>query len=177
MTQDKWYGDNILGHYNSAAYANPPVDSVTSGVEKPRNRPMRRRDDMEAMQLPDTLSLGDIETETMEILSQRPPSCYPPSEKIDFDPESLVVEEGNSTRRATPKEIFEATGLWKCRQPGCPDERRAAGLALEEEAFFTTTVAAGSIPTGSFPTASAASSTVHESRPTITSSSAWMTGF
>lgn len=187
MTQDKWYGDNILGHYNSAAYSEPPVNSLTSGVNKPNNRPMRRWDHMEAMQIPDTLSLEDIETEIMEILSQRPATYYPPSEKIDFDPESLVIEEGNSTRRATPKEIFEATGLWKCRQPGCPDERRAAGLALEDEAeavhastkevFFTATVAAGSVPTGSFPTATAASSTIYQSRPTFTSSSAWKNGF
>lgn len=79
---------------------------------------------------------------------------------MDVDRDSLVVEEGNSTRRATPREISEATGLWKCLQPGCPDERRAAGLRLEggtdalnasstQEALFTTTIAAGAGLVGS----------------------------
>ncbi len=106
--------------------------------------------------------------EVHEILSQRPPSYYPPTEKLEIDPESIVVDEENSTRKATPKELWEAYGFFKCQKEGCPDERKATGLLLEEEemerlaqatveAVISAIVAAGSLPCASFPPTTLAS--------------------
>lgn len=163
MTDDKWYGDHILAGYHPEDWQYPPAVALTSGLTRPKNHPSKRWLD-EAPQL-DMNDWQDLVPEVHEILSRRPPSYYPPTETLDVDPEELVVDDGNSTRKLTAQEIWEEFGLYKCQREGCPDERKAAGLLLEQEeierlshatadtVISATTVAARSFPTASVPTA------------------------
>jgi hypothetical protein len=164
MTQDKWYRDNIAAGYSPANWAATPVQALTQGFKMPKDQPKRWLEE-EPMLENDWRALVP---EVHEILSQRPPSYYPPTEKLEIDPESIVVDEENSTRKATPKELWEAYGFFKCQKEGCPDERKATGLLLEEEemerlaqatveAVISAIVAAGSLPCASFPPTTLAS--------------------
>ena len=160
MVNDRWYEvDNILAGYMPQLYEMPPDGLLTAGLTMPRNRPAKRWLDME---WPMDLDWRDLDEEVYEILSQRPPSYYPPTEKLTIDPESIIVDEGNSSRNATPQELWEKFGLFKCQSPGCPDERKAAGLWVDEadieklvqptsDAVISTTAAAGSLPSGLLP--------------------------
>ena len=116
MNNDKWYTDNQLLGFNPLTYAAAPPNSLTSGLNMPSNRPAKRWLDAEPMM---DIDWRTLDNEVHEILSQRPPSYSPPTEKLDIDPEEILVDEGNSTRKATPKELWEALGLYKCRQEGC----------------------------------------------------------
>ncbi|CZR61249.1 uncharacterized protein PAC_11145 [Phialocephala subalpina] len=163
MTNDGWYGDNALLGYNPADYAEAPVHTLTQGLTWYRDHP-RRSYEEEAMLENDWEALQPA---VHEILSQRPPSQYIPTQKLKINPEDILVDEGNSTRKATPRELWEAYGFFKCQKEGCPDERKAAGLTLEEgdmerlaqataEVVASTTVAAGgSLQSASFPTTTA----------------------
>jgi chitinase len=159
MNNDKWYGDNLLAGYQPLDYSDPPADSLTAGLTTPRNRPAKRWADMEFDE--DWRALAP---EVNQMLSRRPRSYYPPTEKMDIDPDELVVDNGNSSRKATPKELWEQFGLFKCLREGCPDERKAAGLLLGDEKaeslskvtsevqiVVSTTLAAGSQPTALLP--------------------------
>jgi hypothetical protein len=163
MTNDMWYGDNIAAGYNPADYKAAPIAALTRGFSMPKNQPRRWLDEDPMLEN----SWTALQPAVHEILSQRPPSQYIPTQKLDIDPEDIRVDEGNSTRKATPKELWEAYGFFKCQKEGCPDERKAAGLVLEEEemerlvqatveVLTSTTVAAGSLPSVSFPSTTAA---------------------
>jgi chitinase len=161
MNNDLWYDDNLLAQYTPHDYSQPPSDGLTSGVQMPRNPAGKNKRwlDQETMHNVDWRSLTD---EVHQILSKRPPSYYLPTEKLHIDPEKILIDEGNSSRKATPKELWNAFGLFKCRLPGCPDERKAAGLWVDEEQskalalptseiVSATTVTAGSFPSASLP--------------------------
>ncbi|CZR66788.1 uncharacterized protein PAC_16689 [Phialocephala subalpina] len=165
MNNDSWYDDNALLGFNPLSYTDPPANALTAGLSMPKNRPKRWLDP----EVPINVDWRALDNEVHDILSQRPPSYYPPTEKLRVDPEKILVDEGNSSRKATPKELWEAYGLFKCKSPGCPDERKAAGLWVDEEekerllqptaeVVVSTTVAAGSFPSASLPTTTPAPS-------------------
>jgi hypothetical protein len=129
MTNDMWYGDNIAAGYSPADYKAAPIAALTQGFAMPKNQPRRWLDEGPMLEN----SWTALQPAVHEILSQRPPSQYIPTQKLDIDPEDIMVDEGNSTRKATPKELWEAYGFFKCQKEGCPDECKAAGLVLEEE--------------------------------------------
>ena len=164
MTYDPWYADNVLRIFTPESYIDPPAYSLTGGLAMPRNRPSGKRWlDPEQMVIPDWRAL---DKEVHEIFSRRPPSYYPPTEKLDIDPEKILVNEGS--RHATPDELWKAYGLFKCRSPVCPDERKAAGLWVGDEDIErlaqptcdtetraiagAASLAAGSLPSASLPT-------------------------
>ena len=149
LTNDKWYGANILAGHDSATYAYPPEFALTGGLSYPRHSPGKRR------QLDDQ--------EILELLAERPEGYYAPTEKLEFDPEKIVVDIGNSSRHISHEELWDAYGLVKCQSENCQKEREAAGLVLEQEEVerlarttehFTvsTRAAAGSVVSGSVPT-------------------------
>lgn len=163
MTNDKWYGDSVVAGDDPANFEAAPIAALTQGLKMPKNQPRRWLDEEPMLES----SWASLQPVVHEILSQRPASEYIPTQKLDIDPEDITVDEGNSTRKATPKELWEACGFFKCQKKGCPDERKAAGLALEEEemerlvqatveVLASTTVATGSLPSMSFPSTTAA---------------------
>lgn len=174
MTQDKWYGEHLLAGYHPEDWADAPAPGVTMGLTKPKNQPKRWLD--EGAQADDW---QDLAPTVHEILSQRPPSYYPPTETLPVDPEDMVVDEGNSTRKLTAQELWDEFGLYKCQREGCPDERQAAGLLLEREeverlahATADVVVSATTVPGRSIPTASAPTPTVESPKdfhPMVTS--------
>lgn len=50
---------------------------------------------------------------------------------MPFDPDKFLVDEGNSSRKATPEELYDRYGLLKCKSLNCEEERKELGL--EEE--------------------------------------------
>ncbi|RMZ76859.1 hypothetical protein DV738_g4696, partial [Chaetothyriales sp. CBS 135597] len=53
-----------------------------------------------------------------------------PVARRDWIPEELVVDMGNSSRRATEQEIFEKYGLVRCAHPDCAEEAMELGLSF-----------------------------------------------
>lgn len=167
MTEDKWYGEHILAGYHPEDWEDAPALAVTSGLTKPKSPPKRWLDGNQQQATNDWQEPAPV---VHEILSRRPPSYYPPTETLDVDPEDIVVDNGNSTRRLTAQELWERFGLYKCQREGCPDERKAAGLVLEQEeterlshatadmVVSATTLAGRSLPTASVPRATLESS-------------------
>ncbi|KAI2734245.1 CAZyme family GH18 [Penicillium roqueforti] len=104
MTNDRWYGVNYLQGHDSAAYAMDPEAALTQGLKPPRQKPAKR-------------SLG-----------------YGIDEPIsfDFNPEDIILDEGNSSRRVTPEELYEL-GLLKCESDNCVKEREALGIPYDEQ--------------------------------------------
>jgi hypothetical protein len=118
FTNDQWYADHVLAGYNTRAYLKAPVSSLTAGLRPPRYwSPAKRwleheRDIFDA--------LDDVDE-------------YVPVQQMGFDPEDLVVDEGNSTRYTTPEELWEEYGLIKCRSHNCEKEKAAVGHYNPEE--------------------------------------------
>ncbi|KAJ5538234.1 hypothetical protein N7494_007713 [Penicillium frequentans] len=104
MTNDRWYGVNYLQGHDSAAYAMDPEAALTQGLKPPRKKPAKR-------------SLG-----------------YGIDEPIsfDFNPEDIILDEGNSSRRVTPEELYEL-GLLKCESDNCVKEREALEIPYDEQ--------------------------------------------
>jgi len=51
-----------------------------------------------------------------------------PINRRDWIPEELIVDMGNSSRRATEEEIYHRHGLIKCREDDCAEEAQMLGL-------------------------------------------------
>lgn len=102
MTEDYYYDNNPQAKaFARASYPNAPAFAVTQGkVNRPGYNKVKR----------DGSGLdGD------------------PSEWAD--PEDIVVVTANSTRKATPEELFEAFGVLRCEDEGCVKEQEALGIA------------------------------------------------
>ncbi|KAJ6032574.1 hypothetical protein N7540_003306 [Penicillium herquei] len=133
MTQDAWYGDNVLMGYDSAAYKNAPVSALTAGQNMPRKGgffgvPIAKRSEFES-----EIKWRELEDDIFGNLEEIADDTYIPVNKVYFDPEKVVVDEGNSTRYATPQELWEELGLLKCRSHNCEKERAAVGHYDVEE--------------------------------------------
>ncbi|KAL6228911.1 hypothetical protein BDW75DRAFT_246204 [Aspergillus navahoensis] len=111
-TNDPWYAANILKGYNSAAYKKAPVAALTRGKTAPRFWSTAKR---------------------WTGLDQDGPL------DLDFDPEDMVIDEGNISRRATPGEIYEELNMIKCESDDCKQELEAVGLSYDDEGPFADT--------------------------------------
>jgi hypothetical protein len=140
LTYDPWYEDDDNDTHSPEDYKKSPWKNLISsaGQTVPRNEPAKRWGE------------GGINTaRVLDLLTNLPSSGYIPTLPVDFDPKNLVVDEGNSSRRATPEELFESLGLIKCTSPTCEEERRALGQFTSPT--LSTTELAEATPTSIFP--------------------------
>ncbi|KAJ6153684.1 hypothetical protein N7470_006643 [Penicillium chermesinum] len=107
-----------------------PFSSLTAGHKMPRGwwSKIAKRSDQE-----DEQRWVEMETEIFEALEEVAEGTYIPVQQMDFDPEKVIIDEGNSSRYATPQELWEELGLLKCRSYNCEKERAAVGHYEAEE--------------------------------------------
>ena len=101
LTQDPWYAGqgSDYAHY-TPDYKNNPALALTQGKNKPRRSPTKRW--LERWQDHD----------------------ISPSVKLS----ELIIDEGNTTRKATPKELWEKHHLVQCESLDCREEKLALGI-------------------------------------------------
>ncbi|KAL6229090.1 hypothetical protein BDW75DRAFT_235461 [Aspergillus navahoensis] len=138
LWDDPWYKTNK--QHKTLDYKFEPDKDLVSGKTTPRKKPAKRWAD------------GDIDTADLllDLLTDVPTPGYVPTLPLNFDPEDLIVDKGNSSRRATPEELYESLGLIKCTSPNCEEERQALGQSTNSQ--MSITHLAHATPTSILPT-------------------------